>query len=165
MKKLLIFCVTALAFTACQVEMNDAETVDATLPNTVAPAELVGDWAAQKPGSPVVYKGEGATGDEYLHLSRNGRNAVLFETLPDGRRAKLTGTIRFDAESTNGRGSFHFLPLAAEDVAEQKSRIASADLATIATITYHYRMDADWLRIEPAGEPTDESRTFKRIQF
>lgn len=163
-----------LFFAACQSLLSDPQTADATLPNTTTPSEMVGEWVNTYGSineTITAYKGTALRRNrpfsQQLKITPDGTNCelVLAATDDESGSTETAGTIRFDPGSSNSRGSFTFLALTGEfkDGGNNDEREATKEeLRTSLTRKYQYRMDGNWLRIEPAGEPTDNSLSFRK---
>lgn len=174
-----IFVLAALLvlLSACSWAMNDQATVDCTLPTTQTPSELVGEWAngfSSFTQVVDVYNGKllGHTwqSGKYFSFTADGQNAQLYVT-GQSRYASFatqaTGTVRFDPESTDSRGSFTFLALKAHykgwGSASVDRDATPTELKNNLTRKYHYRKEGDWLRIEAGAEPNDHSSSFRKM--
>jgi hypothetical protein len=156
--------------------MKDQETIDNTLPTTATPKEMVGNWVNGYASFTQVvdaYNGRvlGQTwqSGKYIKITPDGKNAefyVMMQSRYASFATQMSGTIRFDAESTNSRGSFTFLALKAHYKGFGSSKVdrdATPDeLKNNLTRKYFYRMDGEWLRIEPGAEPNDSSSSFRK---
>lgn len=157
--------------------LKDQETIDNTLPTTTSPAEMIGGWSSGYASFTQVvdaYNGRilGNTwqSGKYLKITPDGKNAEFYIMSQSQYLAFATqvgGTIRFDAESTNSRGSFTFLALKAHYKGFGKTKVdrdaTPQELKNNLTQKYFYRMDGNWLRIEPNAEPNDYSSSFRKV--
>ena len=178
MKNILVLTTVLLALLSFgSWTLNDQETVDNTFPTTTTPPAMVGEWASGYSSHTQVtetYNCDIPSASEqsrYLKITPDGRNAALYLTSQSQSSTfatQMTGTIRFDAESTNSRGSFTFLALKVHLKGFGSSKIdrdaTEEELKKIFTRKYYYRMDGDWLRIEPNGEPNDFSSSFRKLE-
>lgn len=163
--------VLALFLTACGWTMNDANTVDATLPNSATPIEMVGNWADASAGKlEVLNTGSGANVDtarrvgKTFRITANGQNCetcLILKSEDSVCITKIAGTIRFEGESTNSRGAFRFLALKGNGNSQGCTNIdrvlSPQELKEFSNRKYYYRMDGEWLRVETDKEPDDNS--------
>ena len=158
--------------------MNSQETIDCTLPTTSAPSEMIGGWSSGYASFTQVvdaYNGR-VSGNAWqsgkaIKITPDGSNADFY--MMGGSQSlnlatQISGTIRFDKESTNSRGSFTFLALKAHYKGRGTTNIdrdATPDeLKNNLTKKYFYRMDGEWLRIESGTEPNDHSSNFRKME-
>lgn len=156
--------------------INGQETIDSTLPDTSTPAGMVGGWSNGFASFTQVvdaYNGRvlGNTwqSGKYIRFTPDGRNAefyVMMQSQYASFATQVSGTIRFDPESTNSRGSFTLLALKGHYKgwgSKPVDREATPEeLKKNLTRKYFYRMDGEWLRIEPGAEPNDYSSSFRK---
>lgn len=154
------------------------QAADATLPNTATPSELIGGWANGFASfTQVVDAYNGRV------LGNTWQSGKYFKFTPDGQKAEfyvmgksqyasfatqVSGTIRFTPESTNSRGSFTFLALKGHYRGWGTTTVdrdaTPEELKNNLTRKYYYRMDGEWLRIEPSAEPNDYTSSFTKTE-
>lgn len=175
-KTVLILSFFVILLSACSWTMSDQTTVDNTLPNTSAPAALIGGWANGFASFTQVvdaYNGRilGNTwqSGKYFKITASGENSQFYMTGQSQYSSfatQVTGTIRFDPESTNSRGSFTFLALKGHYKGWGSTTVdrdaTPSELKNNLSRKYFYRMDGEWLRIEPGAEPTDYTSSFRK---
>lgn len=152
-------------------------TLDATLPNTTAPAKLAGEWVSGYTNFTQVvdaYDGRflGSTwqNGKYFKITRNGSNSEFYfmtKNQYSSSATKALGTIRFDVGSTEKSGSFTFLALKAHYKGWGPTKVdrdaTESELKTYLTGKYYYRMEGDWLRIEAGAEPGEYASSFRKL--
>jgi hypothetical protein len=166
----------SMLFAAGSWTLKDQITIDNTLPSTVTPSEMIGEWSSGFASFTKVvdaYSGRvlGHTwqSGKYIKITADGKGAEFY-IMGGGQYAsyatQISGTLRFDPESTNSRGSFTLLALKAHYKSWGTTKVdrdaTPEELKTNLTRKYFYRMDGEWLRIEPGAEPTDFSSSFRK---
>lgn len=178
MKMLVSILAIGALLSAGRWTMNDQETIDNTLPTTTTPSAMVGEWSSGYTSFAQVddaYNGlitdHSWQRGKYIKITLDGKNAAFYTMTENGDSTiatQISGTVRFDAESTNSRGSFTFLALRAHYKGFGNTKLdrdaTQEELKKNLTRKYHYRMDGEWLRIEPNGEPNDYSSSFRKTE-
>ena len=172
----LLFVVLTAASVSCK--KNSAHPGSTSgLPYTTAPDGLAGNWASGYVSMTQVI--DVYTGDVVGNAWQSGK---FFKITPDGKNAefyysaetqymqsatKATGTIAFDAGSTSAEGSFTFYAAWAHYNGwgtTTVDRDATKDeLSNNLTSKYYYKMEGQWLRIEPKTPVNDYSSSFEQI--
>jgi hypothetical protein len=115
--------------------------------------------------------GAGWTSGAAIEFTADGKNAEFYytaETQYMQAATKAVGTIAFDEGSTADEGSFtyyansgHYKGYGSTTV----DRDATKDeLTNQLTTKYYYKMEGQWLRIEPNGPVNEYSKSFELIQ-
>lgn len=162
--------------TSCKKDSVTPGT-DFNLPSTPAPAGLTGNWSSgfvSMTDLVDVYTGK-VVGNawqsgKFFKITPDGKDAEFYYTAETEylqSATKAIGTIAFDEGSTSTEGSFvfyagwaHYNGWGTTTV----NRDATADeLSNNLTQRYYYRMDGEWLRIEPGGPVNDYSSSFEQI--
>jgi len=178
MKDILVLTtILAILLFAGSWTMKDQKTIDNTLPTTTTPKEMIGGWSSGYASFTQVvdaYNGRvlGNTwqSGKYIEITPDGKNAefyIMMQSRYSSFATQMSGSIRFDAESTNSRGSFTFLALKAHYKGFGSTKVdrdaTTEELKKNLTCKYYYRMDGEWLRIEPGAEPNDYSSSFRKV--
>ena len=115
--------------------------------------------------------GAGWTSGAAFKFTKDGKNAEFYytaETESMQAATKAVGTIAFDEGSTAAAGSFTFYAVQGHYNgygSTTVNRDATKDeLTNNLTGKYYYRMDGQWLRIEPGGQVNEYSKSFELIQ-
>lgn len=147
------------------------------LPSTPAPTGLTGNWASGFETMTQLF--DVYTGDlmgpawqsgKVFTITADGKNAEFYytvETEYTQAATKVVGTIAFDEGSTPTEGSFvfyagwaHYNGWGTTTV----NRDATTDeLSDNLTRRYYYKMEGQWLRIEPNGPVNEYSSSFEQI--
>ncbi|HVF81288.1 MAG TPA: hypothetical protein VM884_05120 [Flavisolibacter sp.] len=142
-----------------------------------APTAMVGGWAnGFTTFTQIVdaYNGRilGSTwqSGKYFKFTADGKACqfyIMGKSQYSSYATQATGTVSFDPGSTNSKGSFTFTATAAHykgwgSVTVDRDATAS-ELKNNLSRRYYYRMDGEWLRIDPSGEPNDYSSSFKKV--
>jgi len=147
------------------------------LPFTAAPAGLTGNWASGFTSMTQlvdVYTGELLGGawmsGKFFKITSSGKGAEFYytaETQFTQAATKATGNIAFDEGSTSTEGSFVFYAAWAHYNGwgtTSVNRDATKDeLANSLTRRYYYRMEGQWLRIQPDEQVNEFSSSFEQI--
>lgn len=147
------------------------------LPSTPAPTGLSGDWAngfASMSELIDVYTGKVVgpawQSGKFFKITPDGRNAEFYytaETQYTQVATKAVGTIAFDAGSTATEGSFTFYAGWAHyngwGTTTVNRDATEEELSNNLTAKYYYRMEGQWLRIEPNGPVNEYSSSFEQI--
>lgn len=146
-------------------------------PSTPAPEGLTGNWSSGFISMTQLidvytgeYVGNAWQSGKFFKITADGKNAEFYytaETQYFQSATKAVGTIAFDAGSTVTEGSFIFYAgwahyngwgstLVNRDATDE-------ELSNNLTARYYYKMEGQWLRIQP-GEPANEySSSFEQI--
>ncbi|MEP7318696.1 MAG: hypothetical protein ABI921_08135 [Panacibacter sp.] len=162
--------------TSCKKDSNEPGT-NYDLPATPAPAGLTGNWASGFASMLQLYDvyngdliGPSWQSGKFFKITAGGKSAEFYytaETQYLQSATKAVGTIAFDAGSTTTEGSFTFYAGWAHYNGWGTTTInrdATVDeLSNNLTARYFYKMEGQWLRIQP-GEPVNEySSSFEQI--
>jgi hypothetical protein len=181
MKTILIHSLlVALLFTtqSCEKSQNSVEPEACRgLPNTSAPAGLSGNWASGYSSYTQVvdvysgkYLGNAWQSGKFFMFTQNGKNAEFYYTASSQysqTALKAIGSIAFDGGSTAEAGSFTFYACNAHYKGYGSSNVdrdaTDAELTNNLTIKYYYKMEGQWLRIEPKSQVNAYSSSFKSV--
>jgi hypothetical protein len=172
-----LILVALSAGTSCKKDNSHPGGSTSGLPSTPAPQGLANNWAngyASMTELINVYTGKVVgnawVSGRFFKITSNGKNAEFYysvETQYMQAATKATGNIAFDEGSTATEGVFtfyadwgHYNGWGTTSV----NRDATKDeLKNNLTRRYYYRMDGEWLRIEPDGPVNDYSSSFEQI--
>jgi hypothetical protein len=105
-----------------------------------------------------------------FHITSDGKNAEFYYTVETQymqAATKVAGNIAFDEGSTATEGSFTFYAGWAHYNGwgtTSVNRDATADeLSNNLTRKYYYKMERQWLKIEPDGPVNDYTSSFEQI--
>ncbi|MBE7174047.1 MAG: hypothetical protein INR73_25965 [Williamsia sp.] len=181
MKKILsaTILLTALFLGSGCIKDADTQTNDSCdkLPHSNAPAGLVGNWSsgfASYLQLVDIYTGRTTgsawTSGKLFKITSNGRNAEFYYTAQTQymqAATKATGSISFDAGSTAQAGSFTFSACGGHYKGWGTTSVdrdaTSEELRSSLTRKYYYKVDGQWLRIEPGGPVNDYSSSFRIV--
>jgi hypothetical protein len=181
MKKASVFLtaiIVLLITTSC--EKTDTETTpggNCSKPASAAPAGLTGNWASGYSSMTQLvnayngqYVGNAWVSGKFFKLTNDGKGAEFYYTAQSQYSqvaTKATGSVAFDAGSTATEGSFTFSPCWAHYKSWGTNNVdrdaTPSEIESNLTIKYYYRMDGQWLRIEPKGPVHDYSSSFKIV--
>jgi hypothetical protein len=159
------------------VNGNNGNGSNCNYPHSAAPAGIAGNWANGFVSMTQIL--DAYTGK---FLGNTWQSAKYFAITPDGRNAefyfmaqsqfsktatKVNGSIAFDAGSTSTQGSFTFYACSARYRGWGSMTVdrdaTQAELANNLTSKYYYKVEGQWLRIQP-GEPVHQySSSFKLV--
>jgi hypothetical protein len=181
MKKFLSVSLVLVALvlgSACEKD-NDIQTNDScnSLPHNAAPAQLVGNWANGYTSFTQVvdaYDGRflGTTwaSAKFFKITSDGRNAEFYysaQSQYSKSSTKATGTINFEPGSTSQEGSFTFHACGAHYKGWGTTSVdrdaTSDELRNNLTSRYFYKIEGQWLRIEPKGPVGTYSSSFRLV--
>jgi hypothetical protein len=146
-------------------------------PSTPAPEGLAGNWSsgfASMTQLVDVYTGK-LVGNAWLSgkffkITQDGKNAEFYytvETQYTQAATKAVGTIAFDEGSTSTEGSFTFYAGWAHYNGWGTTTVdrdaTEEELSNNLTGKFHYRVEGQWLRIQPGGPVNDYSSSFEQI--
>lgn len=147
------------------------------LPYTAAPTGLAGNWSSGYVSMTQlidVYTGKNVgnawQSGKFFKITSSGKGAEFYysvETQFTQAATKATGNIAFDEGSTSTEGSFvfyaawgHYNGYGTTSV----DRDATKDeLANSLTRRYYYKMEGNWLRIQPDEQVNEFSSSFEQI--
>lgn len=171
-----LLLVAVAAFTSCKKDSAKPAT-NFDLPSTPAPQGLSGNWANGFASLLQLYNvytgklvGSAWQSGKAFKITADGKNAEFYytvETQYTQAATKAVGNIAFDDGSTATEGSFvfyagwaHYNGWGTTSV----NRDATADeLSNNLTRRYYYKMEGEWLRIQP-DEPVNEySSSFEQV--
>jgi hypothetical protein len=146
-------------------------------PHTAAPSGIAGNWANGFVSMTQIL--DAYTGK---FLGNTWQSAKYFAITPDGRNAefyfmaqsqfsktatKATGSIAFDPGSNSTQGSFTFYACSARYRGWGSMTVdrdaTQSELANNLTSKYFYRVEGQWLRIQPGGPVNDYSSSFRLV--
>ncbi|MBG9378229.1 hypothetical protein I5907_18465 [Panacibacter sp. DH6] len=178
MKNLFAATILLVAFSATSCKKDGSKpATDFNTPSTAAPQGLTGNWASGFVSMTQLvdvytgkYVGNAWQSGKFFKITADGKNAEFYyvaESAYMQSATKASGTIAFDEGSTATEGSFTFYAGWAHYNGwgtTTVNRDASADeLQNNLTGKYYYKMEGEWLRINP-GEPVNEySSSFEQI--
>jgi hypothetical protein len=165
-----LLLLTLFTATSCKKE-HTGPGGDYNTPATPPPAGLQGNWAsgfANMIELHDVYTGEiigpGWQSGKVFTFTADGKNAEFYYTAETELMQSATravGTIAFDEGSTAEEGSFTFYAGWAHYNGWGTTRVnrdaTKAELANQLTGRYSYRMEGDWLRLQPGEPPVSPS--------
>jgi hypothetical protein len=171
-----LLLVTLSILTSCKKDSAKPGS-DSDLPSTPAPTGLTGNWSSGFSSMTQlidIYTGEWVgnawQSGKFFKITPDGKNAEFYytvETQYTQAATKAVGTIAFDEGSTSTQGSFVFYAAWAHYNGwgtTTVNRDATADeLSNNLTGRYYYKMEGDWLRIEPNGPVNEYSSSFEQI--
>ncbi len=172
----LLFVTLTIAVAGCKKD-NAHPGSDSGLPHTAAPDGLAGNWASGYVSMTQVVDvytgqivGNAWQSGKLFKITADGKNAEFFysaETQYLQSATKATGTIAFDEGSTSAAGSFTFYAAWAHyngwGTTTVNRDATKEELSNNLTRKYYYRMEGDWLRIEPDAPVNDYSSSFEQI--
>ena len=181
MKKIVsvsIVMATLLLGSGCKKD-NNAQTNEScnNLPHSAAPAGLAGNWASGYASFTEVVDvydghvvGNAWQSGKFFKITSDGRNAEFYymaQSQYSQTATKATGTISFDAGSTEEEGSFTFNACWAHYKGWGSAivdRDATAEeVQNNLTKKYFYKVEGEWLRIEPGGPVNGYSSSFELV--
>jgi hypothetical protein len=146
-------------------------------PSTPAPQGLTANWASGFGSMLQLY--DVYTGDlvgpswksgKVFKITADGKNAEFYYTVETQylqSATKVVGTIAFDEGSTSTEGSFTFYAGWAHYNGWGSTTVnrdaTDEELSNNLTGRYYYKMEEQWLRIEPGGPVTPYSSSFEKI--
>lgn len=147
------------------------------LPHSAAPAGLTGNWASGYASLTQLvdvyngqYVGNAWQSGKFFKITGDGRNAEFYYMAQSQfaqTATKATGTIAFDAGSTGQEGSFTFHACWAHYKGWGTSIVdrdaTQEELNNVFTRKYFYRVEGQWLRIEPGGAVNNFTSSFKLV--
>lgn len=151
---------------------------DYNLPSTPAPVGLAGNWSSGFVSMTQLvdvytgkYVGNAWQSGKFFKITADGKNAEFYyiaESEYMQSATKAVGTIAFDEGSTATEGSFTFYAGWAHyngwGVGTSVNRDATPDeLSNNLTAKYYYKMEGQWLRIQPGGPVNDYTSSFEEI--
>jgi hypothetical protein len=180
MKNMLSIAVAmAILFLAssCEKEILEGNNSCDKKPHTAAPSGIAGTWAngfTSMTNIIDVYTGRwlGNTwqSGKCFVITNDGRNAQFYymaQSQYSQSATKATGSIAFDQGSNASSGSFTFHPCSAHYKgwgSTSVDRDATQDeLKNNLTTKYYYRMEGQWLRIQPGGPVNEYSSSFRLV--
>lgn len=167
-----------LITSSCEKESNDGDSVSScNKPASAAPAGLTGNWASGYSSMTQLvnayngqYVGNAWVSGKFFKLTNDGKGAEFYYTAQSQYSqvaTKATGSVAFDAGSTATEGSFTFSPCWAHYKSWGTTNVdrdaTQSEIESNLTIKYYYRMDGQWLRIEPKGPVHDYSSSFRML--
>jgi len=146
-------------------------------PSTPAPQGLTGNWASGFESMLQLYNvytgdlvGPSWQSGKVFKITVDGKNAEFYytaETQYLQAATKVVGTIAFDEGSTITEGSFTFYAGWAHyngwGTTTVNRDATDGELSNNLTGRYYYKMEGQWLRIQPGGPVTDFSTSFEQI--
>lgn len=181
MKKLLTISMALVALILSQGCEKDSSSPSGeacnNLPHTAAPAALTGNWASGYTSLTQVvdvydgrYLGNTWQSGKFFKITADGKNAEFYymaQSQLAQTATKATGTIAFDAGSTAQEGSFtfhacwgHYKGWGTTTVDRDASE---SEVKNNLTARYFYRVEGQWLRIQPGGPVNDFTSSFKLV--
>ena len=162
--------------TSCKKE-HTSPNANFDTPATPPPGGLEGNWASGFSSMLELYDvytgksvGPAWQSGKAFSFTTDGKKAEFyytFETQYTQAATKAIGTIAFDEGSTATEGSFtfyagwaHYNGWGTTNVNRDASK---EELSNTLTAKYYYRMDGQWLRIQPGGPVNDYSSSFERV--
>ncbi|MBY0537099.1 MAG: hypothetical protein K2P88_14710 [Chitinophagaceae bacterium] len=161
---------------SCEKEETNAVS-DCGKPASAAPAGLVGNWASGYASMTQLvdvyngkYVGNAWVSGKFFKITNNGKGAEFYYSAQSQyaqTATKATGSIFFEAGSTATEGSFIFSPCNAHykgwgSIVVDRDATAT-ELENNLTARYYYRLDGQWLRIQPNAPVNDYSSSFKLV--
>lgn len=169
---LLLFAVS------CEKEKDGGANVqDCNKPASTVPSGLAGNWASGYASMNQLidvyngkYLGNAWVSGKFFKFTNNGKGAEFYYTAQSQyaqTATKAIGSVFFDAGSTATEGSFTFYPCKAHykgwgSISVDRDA-TEAEIADNLTVKYYYRMDGQWLRIQPKGPVNDYSSSFNSV--
>ena len=166
----------ALATGGCKKDSSQpASNYD--LPSTPAPAGLTGNWASGFASMLQLYDvysgdliGPSWQSGKCFKITADGKNAEFYYTAETEylqSATKAVGTIAFDEGSTATEGSFTFYAGWAHyngwGTTTVNRDATNDELSNNLTGRYYYKMEGQWLRIEPGAPVNPYSSSFEQI--
>ena len=172
-----LILVALSAGTGCKKDNSHPGGSTSDLPSTPAPEGLTGNWANGYVSMTQVVDvytgkivGNAWQSGRFFKITSNGKNAEFYysvETQYMQAATKATGAIAFDEGSTAMEGSFTFYAGWAHYNGWGSTTVNRAatkeELSDNLTRKYFYKMEGEWLRIEPDGPVNAYSSSFERI--
>lgn len=162
----------------CEKE-TDTQTNDSCnkLPHNDAPAGMARNWSsgyASYLQLVDIYTGRNVgsawKSGKFFKITNDGTNAEFYYTVESQytqAATKATGTISFDAGSTGQSGSFTFYPCWAHyngwGTTSVNRDATAEELKSNLTRKYYYKLEGQWLRIEPGGQVNSYSSSFSVV--
>jgi hypothetical protein len=181
MKKVLLntFVMATLLFTAsCDPEViEEGSDPSCNKPVSAAPSGLAGNWASGYSSMTQLvdvyngrYVGNAWVSGKFFKFTNNGKGAEFYYTAQAQfaqTATKATGSVSFDAGSTANEGSFTFYPCWGHYNGWGSIRVdrdaTASEIENNLTVKYFYRMEGQWLRIQPNGPVNDFSSSFRMV--
>jgi len=166
----------ALATGGCKKDSSQpASNYD--LPSTPAPAGLTGNWASGFASMLQLYDvysgdliGPSWQSGKCFKITADGKNTEFYYTAETEylqSATKAVGTIAFDEGSTATEGSFTFYAGWAHyngwGTTTVNRDATNDELSNNLTGRYYYKMEGQWLRIEPGAPVNPYSSSFEQI--
>jgi hypothetical protein len=179
MKQILSLLMAVLflsAATGCEDPNKD--TACGGLPHNAPPAELTGGWANGYASFTQIidaYNGNvlGNTwqSGKYFRFTPGGQDAEFYfmaQSQYSKTATRVSGTISFDEGSTADNGSFVFHACSAHyrgwgSVTVDRDA-TEEELQNNLTRRYYYKMEGQWLRIEPGSQPGPYTSSFEKVE-
>src|SRR4051812_26720466 len=173
-----LLLIVAAAGTSCKKDHNPSP-IDINTPATAPPSGFETGTYANGFVNTIdlidVYTGKvvgaGWKSGAAFTFTADGKNTEFYytaETQYMQAATKATGTIAFDEGSTAEEGSFTFYAVQGHYNgygSTTVNRDATKDeLTNNLTGKYYYRVEGQWLRIEPGGPVNEYSKSFEMIQ-
>jgi hypothetical protein len=148
-----------------------------SLPHTAAPAGIAGTWANGFTSMTQIvdaYTGQwlGNTwqSGKSFSITNDGRNAQFYymaQSQYSQSATKASGSIAFDPGSNASEGSFTFYACSAHYKGWGSTIVdrdaTQSELKDNLTSKYYYKVEGQWLRIEPKGPVTQYSSSFRLV--
>ena len=174
----LLALLLAVLFTGTSCKKEHNPPTDFNTPATPPPGGLEGTWANGFASMLELYDvytgkviGPAFKSGVVFTFTADGKSAEFYytaETEDMQAATKATGTIAFDEGSTATEGSFRFYAGWAHYNGYGTTTVnrdaTKAELANNLTSRYYYKMEGQWLRIEPGGPVNEYSKSFEPIQ-
>ena len=170
--------VTLFLGSGCKKENNTQTNNNCdNLPHNAAPAQLTGNWASGYASFTQVvdvydghYLGNAWQSGKFFKITGDGTNAEFYYSAQSQftqSATKATGTISFDAGSTSQQGSFTFYACWAHYRGWGTTTVdrdaSGTELKNNLTTKYFYKVEGQWLRIEPGGAVNTYSSSFRLV--
>jgi hypothetical protein len=175
--KFLTGLLAAVSICLCSWTFTKNNISNTAIPTANAPSAIIGGWAnGFTTFTQIVdaYDGRilGSTwqSGKYFKFTATGQDCEFYimgkkQCYTYATQAK--GTVSFDPGSTNSKGSFSVTATKAHYKGWGSVRVdrdaTAAELKNNMSRKYYYRMDGEWLRIEPGAEPNDYTSSFKKV--
>jgi hypothetical protein len=168
---------TSLSICLCSWTFTKNNVSNTALPGASAPSALIGGWAnGFTTFTQIVdaYDGRilGSTwqSGKYFKFTATGKACefyIMGKSQYSTYATQAKGTVSFEPGSTNSKGAFTFTATSAHYKGWGSVRVdrdaTVTELKNSLSRKYYYRMDGDWLRIEPNAEPNDYTSSFRKI--
>jgi hypothetical protein len=170
---------TLLFATSCKkTDMEqDEPSSSCNKPASATPTGLTGNWASGYSSMTQLvdvyngsYVGNAWVSGKFFKFTNNGNGAEFYYSAQSQyaqNATKATGSTYFDAGSTATEGSFTFYPCWAHykgwgSVSVDRDA-TEAELTNNLTAKYYYKVEGQWLRIQPNGPVNAFSSSFKLV--